>query len=199
MDEAQIRELLKTVLGEFKTDLLGEVDKKNQGLAASITRDVKKLTEKPADPPTDPAADPAPTPEKEGEGGKLTMKALQQQLESLKKERDDERKAAFTARKSAALTNAIAKAGTLNQAALQKLLNLEYGESVKEENGSWLVQQGEAVKSLDDAIATYLATDEGKAFLPPSGTAGAGSTESKSTTTATSGSLKAGEALMQAF
>lgn len=198
MDEAQVKALIAAALGEFETKVTGVIDQKNSGLAANITREIKKLIpEKPADPTP---ADPAPQP-KEGEGeGKLTMKALQQQLEALKKERDDERTAASNARRATALTTAIAKARTLNQGALQKLLNLEYGDSLKEENGNWLIAKGEEVKSLDDAIATYLATDEGKAFLPPSGTAGAGSNESRSTTTTTAATgTTAGAALMEAF
>jgi hypothetical protein len=204
MDEAQIRTLFATLIGEFsttlKTELLGEVDRKNQGLAASITKEVKKLAPEKAPEATDPGAS-AASGEKLTEGeGKLTLKALQQQIESLKKERDAEAALAQTARKSSALTEAIAKAGTLNQGALRKLLNLEYGEVLSEENGSWFVKQGESVKPLTDAIAGYLATDEGKSFMPPSGTAGAGSTESRSGTAATTtAGLKASEALMLAF
>lgn len=198
MNEEQVKALFATLLGEFETKITGVIDQKNSGLAANLTRDLKKLIpEKPVDPPADPPTD--PTPEKPEGEGKLTMKALQQQIADLKKERDEERTAAASARRATALTSAIAKAKTLNQGALGKLLTLEYGDSLKEENGNWLIVQGDSVKALDDAIAGYLATDEGKAFLPPSGTAGAGSSESTTTTTAATGKPDLNQALLEAF
>jgi glucan-binding YG repeat protein len=196
MDEEQVKALITAALGEFETKLTTTIDTKNAGLAASLTREIKKLIPEPKPEPEKPApaADPS-----EAEG-KLTMKALQQQIQQLQDEAKRKDAEAFSARKTSALTTAIASHKALNQTALQKLLNLELGESIKEENGNWLVAQGESVKSLNDAIAAYLATDEGKAFLPPSGTAGAGSSESKTVTTpATSSDTKAGAALMEAF
>lgn len=205
MNEEQVKSLIAAALGEFETKIGTTIDQKNSGLAANITREIKKLTEKQPEPT------PAPTPdlEKGGEGGegKLTLKMLQQQMQQqtdLIKNLQDEAKRkdneAFNARKSSALTQAIVAQKALNPVALQKLLNLEFGEGLKEEGGNWLVAQGESVKSLNDAIAGYLATDEGKAFLPPSDTRGSGSSESKTTTTVpTSTDMKAGEALAQAF
>lgn len=206
MDEAQVSALIQAALDSFKatftTEIGGVIDQKNAGLAANLTREIKKLTEKPAD-----SVDPAQTQSKEGEAeGKLTLKMLQQQLqelksqsETLKQERDTERQQALAARKTTALTQAIAGAKALNPNTLQKLLSLEFGDGLKEEGGAWLVQQGDSVRSLNDAIAAYLATDEGKAFVAPSGTAGAGSGESKNTAPPPAGNVTAETLLTQAF
>lgn len=195
MDEEQVKALIAAALGDFESKLTTTIDTKNAGLAASLTREIKKLVPE----PKPDAENPAPSPAADEPEGKLTMKALQQQLQQLQEEGKRKDEAAFSARKTSALTTAIASHKALNQSALQKLLSLELGDSIKEENGNWLVAQGETVKSLDDSIAAYLATDEGKAFLPPSGTAGAGSSESKTITPAASADTKAGAALMQAF
>lgn len=191
MDEEQVRALIATALGEsnatLKTELLSQLDAKNSGLAASLTREFKKIVEplqtKP-DPTTQPPAPEAGT----GEGeGKLTLKALQSQLQeqtkmisSLKEESDRKDRETSAAKRKSALATAIAEAGTLNPSLLQKVLDLDFGEHLKEENGAWYLQRGESVATVKDALSTYLATDEGKAFLPSSGTQGAGSTSSKS-------------------
>lgn len=209
MDEETVKSLIATALGDFETKITTAIDSKNAGLAASLTREIKKLVpeSKPSgeEKPEKPAAQ--GTDEGAGAGdGRLTLKMLQQQLQqqtdlinSLKTESERKDREAFNARKSSALMAAITKQKAINPSALSKLLNLEFGESLKAEGDNWMVEQGDSVKSLDDAIAAYLGTDEGKAFLPPSGTAGAGSSESRSSTTSTSSSLSAGEALMQVF
>lgn len=207
MDEEQVKRLIAAALGDFETKITTAIDTKNAGLAANLTREIKKLVpEKPSgeEKPEKPASQGA---EDTGSEGRLTLKMLQQQLQqqtelinSLKTESERKDKEAFNARKASALMGAITKHKAINPTALSKLLNLEFGESLKAEGDSWMVEQGDSVKSLDDAIAAYLGTDEGKAFLPPSGTAGAGSSESRSSSTAsTSSDLSAGEALMQVF
>ena len=211
MDEAQIKALLAAALEEHGKTILTQVDAKNQGLAAAISRETKKLLDAPpvpADSQTSPEGsggnlrDEAPAPE-----GKLTLKALQTQLQEqtaliqqLKSESDRKDQETFTANRNAALSSAIAGAKTLNPSLLEKVLRLEYGDNLKHENGGWFVQQGDKVSGLNDALTTYLQTDEGKAFLPPSGTQGAGSTESNAVTLPPAGAeLKASEALTQAF
>lgn len=214
MDEEQIKALIKTSLEEHGKTLLTQVDQKNAGLAASITKDLKKTLEglQPAQPEA--KETPAGNGAAEGEPaagssteGKLTLKALQSQLleqtkliQQLKEEGDKKEQATIAANRKTALASAIAKAKTINPTLLQKVLELEYGDNLKTENGGWFVQQGDSVKGLEDALGAYLQTDEGKAFLPPSGTQGSGSTESKATTsTATAEKSNSTEALMQAF
>lgn len=216
MDEEQVKALIAGALEDHGKTLLTQIDQKNAGLAASLTKELKKSLESlqtSKDSPTEPGE-----PGKTGAGdsdlnsggtnseGKLTLKALQSQLQEqtkliqqLKEEGDRKEQAAFTAKRKAALSSEIAGAKTLNPTLLQKVLELEYGEAVKEEGGAWYVQRGETVSTLKDAIATYLQTDEGKAFLPPSGTQGAGSTESKTPAATTESGSSTTDALMAAF
>lgn len=184
MDEAQIKELIATAVGALKTEMTEQINTSNQGLAASLTREIKKAT--------------AVNSEDKSEGksedkseGKLSMKALQGQIQQLTKQLSDEKEAKYRSASNAALTAAIADSGAQGATTLRKLLTAEYSGKLKEEDGAWFVSEGDSTKSLKDSIATYLATPEGKMFIPPSGTTGAGSTETKSTVpkTSTDGTL----------
>lgn len=216
MDEEQIKALIKGALEEHGKTLLTQVDQKNAGLAASITKELKKSLESLQPAPQPEAEQPSPKPgtgDGEANGGnasdtgKLTLKALQSQLleqtkliQQLKEEGERKERETFVANRKSALASAIAEAKTLNPALLQKVLEVEYGDNLKSENGGWFVQQGDSVKGLKDALSGYLQTDEGKAFLPASGTQGSGSTESKTTTPPPAGTtVKAVELLDQAF
>jgi hypothetical protein len=210
MDEEQVKSLIAEALGGFKssfsTEIGGLIDSKNSGLAANLNREFKKLTEslQPKTETTDSGESGkgagAEKPEAKGsDDTKLTLKALQTQLQQLQQERDREQTQRKLANRQAALATAVAKAKPLAPGVLQTFLDATFGETLKEENGNWYVAQGDSVKSIDDAIAAFLQSGDGKNFLPPSGTQGAGSTESKSTTTTTVEPGSSTEALMSAF
>ncbi|MBD2256661.1 hypothetical protein [Pseudanabaena sp. FACHB-2040] len=169
---------LTQLLTGFKQEVLNEVNTANAGAVASMKKSLQKTLEQ-----QQPPAQVQPEVESSAEDGnsqKLTLKALQTQLAQMQAERDQERKDAFIAKRGSALTQAIAASGALNQKALYKLLQVEYGDAVKEEQGAWFVARSEdEVVPLEKAVAAYLATDEGHFFLPPSGVQGSGSTETK--------------------
>lgn len=218
MDEEQVKALIAAALTEHGTTLLSQIDQKNAGLAASLTREIKKSLES-LQPPAKPAPDGTgnsegnpPEPNAPGTSGategKLTLKALQQQLEAqtkliseMKADSDRKDRETVQAKRSSALAQSIAGAKALNPTLLHKVLQLEYGDGLKEENNAWFVSVGDSVKPLNDAVSAYLQTDEGKAFLPPSGTQGSGASESKTTTATppTTTPTKAVDALSQAF
>lgn len=206
MDEEQIKALIAASLEESNRTILTQIDQKNSGLASSLSRELKKSLEAfqvPAkeEPKADDEAPAKPT-----EEGKLTLKALQAQLSeqtklisALKEDGDRKDRETLAASRNAALASSIAGAKTLNPSLLEKVLRLEYGDNLKSENGGWFLQSGDKVSTLNDAVASYLQTDEGKAFLPSSGTSGAGSTESKNSTPAVVTGNKAVDLLNSAF
>ena len=188
MDEAQVQALITTALEGFETKISSTIDAKNQGLAASLTREFKKATT----PKEDTTDDKQPE-------GKLSMKALQTQIGELTKQLTEEKEAKFKSSSNAALVSAIADSGAQNTSTLRKLLSAEYGGKLKEEDGSWFVTDGEKATALSESIKSYLATDEGKIFVPASGTQGAGSKETKSSTPASSTGTVTDAALSEAF
>lgn len=186
MDEEQIKLLLTQTLSEFKTELLSAVDTKNQGLAASLTRKLEK---------------PKPEPETttEDDTQKLTLKALNQRIADLTSQIENEKKASFKSAAESALVKSIADSGAQNTGALRKLLLSEYGEKLRTEGGEFFVENGDVVVPLSTAISTYLSTDEGKYFMPPSGVKGAGSSETRQVTSSSSEKQSTEQAIFDSF
>ncbi|OBQ17629.1 hypothetical protein [Anabaena sp. AL93] len=191
MSQEEIQALIYASIAGLKDELMIQVTTANKGLAASLTKEIKKSLLIQNSQSHDI--------ESEEESSKLTLKTLQQQLGELQSQLAQKDKEAFTAKKSQAITQVIAASRTLNTTALQKLISLEYGDYLKEENGSWYVEKGDHVVTLQDALNTYLTTDEGKFYLPPSGVNGSGSTEAKSINVDTNQKVKAADALFDSF
>lgn len=191
MNPEEVKALIEEAVGNFIAPLRDEFTKANQGLAASLTKEIKRAvtTQQPQPAETD-AVD---------ETGKLSLRALQKQLGDLQTELANKAQETFNAKKSQAVIQAITATNALNTSALQKLITLEFGNCLKEESGNWFVEKGDSVIPLKDALNSYLATDEGKFYLPPSGVSGSGSTEAKNVTVDSTQKLEAADALYDAF
>lgn len=199
MDEEQIRALLTEHLGTLKTEILSEVDRKNAGTAASISKEFRKAIE--AIPQLEPpATEPAPkaTDNPADDKGRLTTKALQSELEKFKREVADRDAAIAKQNREAALRSTLANKGVIAQNVLFNALNAQHGGKLQQDGDQWFVVDGDSVKALTNVIDDFLATDDGKAFLPPSGVNGGGSSESKPTSVPAD-EMTAGAALMAAF
>ncbi|WP_427162621.1 hypothetical protein ACQFX9_14360 [Aliinostoc sp. HNIBRCY26] len=184
-------EQVQALIDEKFAVLKEEVTAANKGLAASLTKDIKKAL----------ASQSTQSPEGEiqEDSNKLTLKSLQQKISDLTNQLAQKDKEAFNAKKSQAVSQAIASLKTLGPSALQKLFLAEYSDSLREENGSWFIEKGDSVFSLQDALNNYLNTEEGKCFLPASGVKGSDSIETKPTQVSTEQKLTGADALMQAF
>ena len=204
MDLEQLAQLVTTLaekvdsLGTqneaLKAELLGEVDRRNKGVASSVAKQLKQLQEPASKPETDSTDEPA----KAGgvdSGSRIQMKQMQDQLATLQSQLETEKNAALMGNRRAALTGTIASKKVIAPGILFDALDKRFGDALKQEGGSWFVESGESVETLDAVINKFLATDEGKAFLPPSGVTGAGSSESKKPQSITDG-MTAGAALM---
>lgn len=179
------QEEVQKLLDEFKAELLKTVDSKNSGLAASISKDLKKTLEGLQKPQEDkPQGD---------------INTLQRQIQSLEEKLQAKDAEAFENRRTQALQKQIANLGALEPNSLFKLYLLEHGQLLKEEGGNWLVEQDGKTISLEDSLKAYLESDEGKVFLPPSGTHGSSSEESSGQARPIEKSPSAEEALSQAF
>jgi hypothetical protein len=205
MDEAQVKALLTALLGDFKTtfmtEISGVIDQKNAGTAANMARDLKVLKEAiaPLTKPEDPKPDPAPG-AKADDPTTLQMKALQQQLAELQKQSEAERTAALESDKSALIANLVASGKFVSPGIAQDLLKSRWGGQLTKEDGRWFLKDGDRVTPVDEAFKTFTTSDEGKFFLPASGTQGAGSTESKTkSSSATSAPANSADAFGAAF
>ncbi|MBW4483013.1 MAG: hypothetical protein KME14_10755 [Tildeniella torsiva UHER 1998/13D] len=177
--EAVTLEQLTALFNTFKAEVLTEVNTANAGAVSAMKKQLQKMTDAPQAPAADPGAE---TPDDTG-SHKLTLKALQTQLAELQAERERERQETLQAKRNSALTQAIAGTGALNQKVLYRLFLADHGDKIQQEGDQWFVKHGDDdVAPLETTITKFLASDEGKFFIPPSGVSGSGSTETKSTT-----------------
>jgi uncharacterized protein YheU (UPF0270 family) len=176
MDSQELKELLTPVLAEFKQEFLSEVntlvDQKNQGVAASVSKQIKKIQESIATPSSNEDGE-------ESQSKNLTLKSLEQKIADLNNQLQQKEQAALEAEKRAAISKVVGDSNTLNKNLLQKVFSIEYAPHLQKEGDTWFLAKDEQVVPLDNVLSTYLSSDEGKAFLPPSGTQGSGAKETK--------------------
>jgi hypothetical protein len=191
----EIQELVNKSVSEQLSSFKEEITSAHKGLAASLTKEFKKSVQS-----LQSKEDTAVEDKVEDTQQKLSLKALESQLSELKKQLEEKDKDAFLAKRSSALSQAISQAKALNPTALQKLFTLEYGEKIKEEGGQWYIEKEDKVVGLNEALADYLNSPEGKFYLPPSNITGAGSETIKSNSVGTSQQgVDAKSALYEAF
>lgn len=182
---------LTTQVGGLETKILSEVDRRNSGTAASISKDLAKAIAA-VQPPT---PDPTPTPPGDGGDeakGRLTVKAVQTELQQLRQELADRDTAIAQRDREAALNGVLSSKRVLAPSVLFKALKAEYGDKLQRDGDQWFVVDGESTKTLASAVDGFLATDDGKAFLPSSGVNGAGSKESSATSTVSTSDMSVG-------
>ncbi|MDZ8259459.1 hypothetical protein [Nostoc sp. ChiQUE01b] len=189
MTEQEIQALIDASLNSFKTEISTEFTKANQGLAASVTKEIKKLQ----------TIQSTPTEPSENNQEKLTLRALEQQLTDLKTQLANKDLETIAAKRSSAVSQVIANSKALSPSALQKLFLLDYSDKIKQEGDKWYVAQGDNVSSLEDALNSYLSSEDGKAFVPPSGVKGSSAQETKVTPVDPNQKVKAEDALFESF
>jgi hypothetical protein len=189
---------LTTQVGGLESKILSEVDRRNSGTAASISKDVAKKLEA-IQPPT---PDPTPAPPGDGDGeakGKLTVKAVQNELQQLRQELADRDTAIAQRDREAALNGVLSSKRVLAQGVLFNALKTQYGDKLQRDGDQWFVVDGDSTKTLESAVDGFLTTDDGKAFLPSSGVNGAGSKESNASTSTATSDMSAGAMMMAAL
>ncbi|MBN3927113.1 hypothetical protein [Nostoc sp. NMS4] len=189
MTEQEIQALIDASLNSFKTEISTEFTKANQGLAASVTKEIKKLQ----------TAQPTVVEPTEAIQDKLTLKALEQQLTDLKTQLANKDLEAIAAKRSSAVSQVIANSKSLSPAILQKVFLLDYADKIKQEGDKWYVTEGDTVSTLEDALNSYLSSEDGKAFVPASGVRGSDAQETKVTPVDPNQKVKAADALFESF
>jgi len=206
MDEEQIRALL----AEFKTELSGEFASQiaktredlteqstisQQGLAASLVARIKKAqldsakVESAKDSKVQPVEDIKPN---------LEIESLQNDLKSLTETYNREKAAAHRLSARNAITGALNEANVKPLSLLQD--HLFNSLSPSEQDGRWYTKADDGTaKSLNTAVTDFLATDEGKYFLPASSVQGSGVREVKPVPLTGTGEVSTSQALLDSF
>ena len=190
-----VKTLLTDALGSLKADILSEVDTRNQGLAANLSRKISSLSstkkaaakatveEPKAEKPTEPKAATSPRSDEpvEAPSSSLKVSALETQLNDLQAQLAAERAEAHRLNSQAALTTAIQSSGAIKPTILQELLSSRFSGKLKRDgsDGSFYVEEADRTVSLQDAVNAYLKTQDGQFFQSPSGGVGGGSTEAR--------------------
>lgn len=195
LDEESKAEILELIKGN-NAELLSQVDRKNSGLATSISKDLKRSLEEfrsAIEPTQQQSTQSAETGDPEQPNKRTTTKdvdlrtkALETQLQELRTALEQEKQQKLVSDRNATLTSLISGAGVIpaTQNAVRDIISARYGASMEFQDGQWYVKNGDSVVAIDAVVQDYLKTPEGMAFLPPSGTKGAGSSESGKTLSA---------------
>lgn len=180
-------ETIKALLAEQQTAIMAsvkeemantlkQVDSKNSGLASSLTKEFKKSTDSiaaqlqgvgnlPVDDATPqdntPVAEPAPAPKA---SERLTLKALQTQIEELKNQNAAKEQALALSSRNNKLNSLFQNRKVAHTDKAVKAFLMDNESNIKQEDGVWFVQNGEEVKSLDDAVGGFLESDFGSMF-----------------------------------
>lgn len=174
MDEAQVTALLEkqaTALEEKFTKLL------NSSLSGYASRSNK---EKEKDLAALREEFSKPKPSEEGkEPETLETKRIAAQLKELQDQLAKKDAEALRLERDNVLNSAITSADAINKTALTKVLKVDL-DLVKEE-GKWFVKSGDTPMTVEEAVKGYLASDEGKTFLPAPKSTGSGTTETNPT------------------
>ena len=195
MTNEEIQAIVNASITEALSSFREEVTTANKGLASSLTKELRKTIQNIST--TNNQEDIVE--DNQSTSQKLSLKALENQLSELKNQLAEKDKETSLAKRSNVVSQLIANSKALNPTALQKLFTLEYGDNIKEENGTWFVDKGDTVLPLNEALDSYLNSPEGKFYLPPSNITGTGSEEVKSITTSSNQAIDAGSALYEAF
>ncbi len=174
-DDEQKNEI-RGMLEEFGSDLLSKVDEKNSGLAASIKREIRAFESKIQEPP--PKRE--PTNPSDPASKKLTLKTLEDKIESLTEQlAERDKKAQFAQLNTSIVSLAAEQKLRLPGDYASDMANYFGKDSFEQENGNWFVKSGEKTLTLKDAVSAFSQTEKGKLYVPVSVGGGSGDVRNK--------------------
>lgn len=156
---------LQTQLKETQNELLKAVDTKNQGLAASLTKELKNALKAPAL---------APEEEKDKEKQKLSLQSIQSEMSKLREELKEKDSLVRRKTRDGHIRDIFGKQGVPSEhlETATRMFLLDNEPRLLEEEGEWFYKKGEEVKTVNDAVSEFITTPSGSLFLPASKTRG---------------------------
>lgn len=178
MNEEEKQAFAAELIAQITEAITPIIDQKNSGLAAALERKFEKkyaAAQQPAE-----STDGEEQPQQQ----RLTMAALQSQIQQLQADLEAKANAEVEARRNAAIASAVAAVpGILQPSLVQRLIKDDYGKSIKAEGDAWFYEGADGtVQPLGDLLKSFLSSETGQFFVSPSGVPGSGSKESKRAT-----------------
>lgn len=165
--QALIDSAVQTALEQNTDTLKNEFNQSLSGLAARLTKEFNADVDKRF-------AEYNPKVPKEDESA-LAYKALQDELNNIKAEREQEKTQAAQLRRDKAVLESVGSLQVNNPAVFRKLFLAEFGNQITEEDNQFFLSNGDSTKPLTKAMEDYLNSEDGKLFQPASSVNGSGS------------------------
>lgn len=171
MDEAQIKELLQTILTPMFQQTQEALKSYVNQSVASMQSDFETRLEQQSTPQPEPTTSVAST-------EPVEMLALKSQLKEMQASLDAQRKSESNARFESYLSSYAAEKQLTAPNLFLDVVQRRLGDKLVESNRQWFVKDGEETTSLQSKLDEFLSSNEGKALMPASGTSGTGSSQS---------------------
>jgi hypothetical protein len=183
------KEELEQMLATFKADIttsftsqtqeiLTQVDKKNGGTAAALTKEFQKTAESLRNQMLNGInTDTTLTPEVNTATNdvntaspteKLSLKALQSQIETLRQEREQQALKLEQSERNNQLNTLFSSKKSQFPDKATKAFLMENEANLKQEDGNWYLVEGDSALPLSSAVDSFLNTDFGQTFQPAS-------------------------------
>ena len=206
-----LSESIANIETKITDKILSEVDRKNSGLASSLSKDFKKVSEAQQEfleqfkqnstqPPENPETITPPTtdPNPDILENRTQLKALNKKLQELELENQRKDKALAERTRDTQLMSLMSGKKSPFPDRATKAFLIEHSNQLVSENGNWYVQKSEdEVESLDSAVDSFLVTDFGSTFLPPHKVRGMGLRSSNYTPKAPKKELSLNEMIIE--
>jgi len=161
MTEEEIRALL----AEAQAQILDTVNRTVSGAIARTQNETdKKFAEFMASVPKPSETEP---PDAAAESS-LELKSLQQKLADLEAARESDLASAQSTQRDNAILSELGSRKLVAPTSLKRLLESQYGNQLEQENGKWFVRDGDQAQPFSAVVDSFLASDDGKIFTPPS-------------------------------
>lgn len=182
------KEELEQMLSAFKADItstftsqtqeiLTQVDKKNGGTASALTKEFQKTVEtlrnQMLNGVTNEVAAAVETPlintdTVSTSNEKLSLKALQGQIETLRQEREQQALKLLQSERNSQLNTLFSSKKSQFPDKATKAFLMENESNLEQEEGNWYLKVGDSALPLAAAVDSFLNTDFGQTFQPAS-------------------------------
>jgi hypothetical protein len=184
-------------------DIVATLETLLQPTALQLTADLKQFLETRIAPIEEAIAQPAKPekpekPEKPADPAnplEARLMVLEQQLKEANEKQEAADRASAQLRFDKHLASVLDGFSPLHKSLLQEVLSNRFKDSSTEQGENWLTKDG---KLLSEAVKEYFSTPEGKHFLPPTYSDGAGTSQPEKAK-APAAEMSTAEALAQAF
>lgn len=166
--KALVTESLRNAIAPIRDEIISYVDQ----TVGSVRAEIPEI-------PTT-GTDPSPG---ENEPNSPALLAMQTELQKLKDELRQKAESESNSRLESEVMRFASSKGVTAPGLLFDAVQRRFRGSLVEDSNQWFFKDGESAIALENKLAEFLGTTEGKALLPPTGGNGSGTQESQGTST----------------